>query len=358
MKHDATNERWPVLVLGGSGYVAGEMLRLIAQHPRLELTGAISTSQAGEPIAAAFPHLAPAYPEQPFVSIDAAIERLGNAERTVLLSAAPHGASAGVIARMLDAAEAAGVTLTVVDSSADFRFADADAYAAVYGHAHAAPARLAEFRCALPEHVAHIDTPHAAHPGCFATSMLLGIVPLVAAELATGDFFVSAVTGSTGAGRTPRDTTHHPMRHNNLFAYQALKHRHSPEVCSLVEAATGRPIGLHFAPHSGPFARGIYASIFARHSGGLKTADAIEALAEFYRDAAFVRVLDEPPRMKDIVATNFAAISAAVDGDSLVVHATLDNLVKGAAGGSIQWVNRLLGLPEQLGLTAPGAGWI
>ncbi|MBN1237798.1 MAG: N-acetyl-gamma-glutamyl-phosphate reductase [Gammaproteobacteria bacterium] len=350
--------QWPVLVLGGSGYVAGEMLRLIAAHPRLELAGAISTSQAGEQIAATFPHLAPAYPRQCFVTLEAAIERLGAAERSVLLSAAPHGASAEIVAQMLDAAESAGVTLTVVDASADFRFADPEAYAAVYGHPHAAPERLADFTCALPEHLKSVETPHAAHPGCFATSMLLGIVPLVATGLVDGEFYVSAVTGSTGAGRTPRDTTHHPLRHNNLFAYQALKHRHSPEVRALTEAATGRPIGLHFAPHSGPFARGIYASIFARHTGGLTTADAIEALAEFYRDAAFVRVLEDPPRMKDIVATNYAAISAAVDGDTVVVHSTVDNLVKGAAGGSIQWTNRLLGLPEHLGLTAPTAGWL
>lgn len=352
------SSRKPVLILGGSGYVAGEMLRLVAQHPELALGGAISTSQAGEPIAATFGHLAGVYPDERFVSLEAVLERLGDAEHWVLLSAAPHGASAGIIAQVLDAADAAGVRVTAVDSSADFRFRDPEAYAAVYGHAHAAPARIPEFSCALPEHLAEIETPHAAHPGCFATSMLLGIVPLVAAELAASDFFVSAVTGSTGAGRTPRDTTHHPMRHNNLFAYQALKHRHAPEVGALVREATGHGIRLHFAPHSGPFARGIYATIFTTHSGSLTSADAVEALAEFYRDSAFVKVLAEPPRMKDIVASNYATLSAAVDGESLVVYCAVDNLVKGAAGGSIQWVNRLLGLPEQLGLTAPTAGWI
>ena len=349
---------WPVLLLGGSGYVAGEFLRLVAQHPQLELGGAVSTSQAGEPIAAAFPHLASVYPEQRFVSLEAAIERLGDVEHSVLLSAAPHGASAEIVARLLDTADAAGVRLTAVDASADFRFADAALYAKVYGHPHASSARLAEFTCALPEHVASVETPHAAHPGCFATSMLLGIVPLVGADLVDGEFFVSAITGSTGAGRTPKDTTHHPMRHNNLFGYQALRHRHSPEVSALVEAATGRPIRLNFVPHSGPFARGIYTTMFTRLKAGATLADAREALESYYRSAPFVAVTGEPPRLKDIVASNHAMLSVSADGDALVVHAAIDNLIKGAAGGSIQWVNRLLGLPETMGLTAPTPGWL
>src|SRR5690606_8226722 len=248
--------------------------------------------------------------------------------------------------------------LTAVDASADFRFADAALYAKVYGHPHASSARLAEFTCALPEHAKAVETPHAAHPGCFATSMLLGIVPLVAADLVDGEFFVSAITGSTGAGRTPRDTTHHPMRHNNLFGYQTLRHRHSPEVCALVEHAAGRPIRLNFVPHSGPFARGIYTTMFTHLKGGATAADAREALEAYYQGAPFVRVTAEPPRLKDIVASNYAALSVTADGDTLVVHAAIDNLTKGAAGGSIQWVNRLLGLPETLGLTAPTPGWL
>ena len=180
-----------------------------------------------------------------------------------MLSAAPHGASAQLVEQLLAAAASADVAMTVVDASADFRFADAGAWAKVYGHEHAAPKLLPEFTCAVPEHLDEIETPHAAHPGCFATTMLLAIVPLAAAGLAD-EFNVSAVTGSTGAGRTPRETTHHPVRQSNLFAYQALKHRHDPEVRALVKAASGRDIDLKFVPHSGPFARGIHATIFAR----------------------------------------------------------------------------------------------
>ncbi len=400
---------WPVIVLGGTGYVGGEMLRLVAAHPELELGAAVSTSRAGGLLAESFAHLGPCYPEARFVSFDAAIEGLADAPHWIVLSAAPHGASAAMVARLLDAAEAAGVALTVVDASADFRFNDADAFASVYRQPHAAPARLPEFHCAVPEHSGSIDTPHAAHPGCFATTMLLAIVPLVKAGACSGPFYVSAVTGSTGAGRTPRDTTHHPVRQSNLFAYLPLAHRHAPEVRALAQAATGRDIDLKFVPHSGPFARGIHATIFCARAGagagdGLagqvdvgahgaaerilggagkdiavpsetgtrraasefntarnNNAAAAELRAlfnDYYADSQFVRVGSTPPRVKDIAGSNYAQLSVAVDGDTIVVCSVLDNLVKGAAGGSIQWVNRLLGLPESLGLTAPAAGWV
>jgi len=355
---DSTDATHPAIVLGGSGYVAGEFLRLIAAHPHLTLGGCVSTSQAGEPIGKTFAHLHASFPNDVFVSLDAVLGRLREQPSWLVLSAAPHGASAEIVDQLLSAGESAGTSVTVVDASADFRFSDAAAFAEVYGHPHPAPERLAEFRCAVPEQLKVIDTPHAAHPGCFATTMLLGIVPLVAQGLVEDRFFVSAVTGSTGAGRTPRETTHHPVRQSNLFAYQPLQHRHEPEVRALVRAAAGRDIDLNFVPHSGPFSRGIYATIFATPKGGLTQAQTNEALTEFYRGAPFVAVETTPPRVKDIVATNYAALHATVRDDTIVVCSVLDNLVKGAAGGSIQWANRLLGLPETAGLTAAAAGWL
>jgi len=353
----AAEPSYPAIVLGGSGYVAGEFLRLIDAHPRLTLGAVVSTSQAGEPVAKTFAHLAPAYPDEVFVSLDAAIERLRTAAHWLVLSGAPHGASAQLVAQLLGAADAADVAMTVVDASADFRFAAAAQWAKVYGHEHATPELIAKFTCAVPEQLGKIDTPHAAHPGCFATTMLLGLVPLASAGLAD-EFQVSAVTGSTGAGRTPRETTHHPVRQSNLFAYQALKHRHDPEVRALAKAASGRDIDLKFVPHSGPFARGIHATIFARAKQRVTSAQVTEVLAEYYRGSRFVRVEPEPPRMKDFAATNYSALHALVDGDTIVICSVLDNLLKGAAGGSIQWANRLLGLPEDMGLTAPAAGWL
>jgi N-acetyl-gamma-glutamyl-phosphate reductase len=348
---------WPVVILGGTGYVAGEMLRLVLGHPNLTLAASVSTSQAAEPIGDVFPHLAPAIGDERFVGFDAALALIESVPHTVLLSAAPHGESADVIGQALDRAQAAGVKLTVVDASADFRFSDPQAFASVYGKPHPRPELLPSFICAVPEH-ADMPAPHAAQPGCFATSMLLGIVPLIAAGLCEPRFNVSAVTGSTGAGRKPRDTTHHPVRQSNLFAYQPLQHRHQPEVQALTKAATGVELELGFVPHSGPFARGIHATMFSRLAKSATSEEINSALTDFYAGSPLVHVTRSLPRIKDIAGSCHANLSAHVEGQTVVVCSVIDNLLKGAAGGCLQWVNRLLGLPEGTGLSAPATGWI
>jgi N-acetyl-gamma-glutamyl-phosphate reductase len=245
----------------------------------------------------------------------------------------------------------------VVDISADYRFRDAAAYAAVYKHAHGAPQRLADFTCAVPEHLPRLTTPHVAHPGCFATTTLLAVVPLLAMEMVEPTLFVSGVTGSTGSGRKPVEGTHHPLRHSDLYSYSALAHRHAPEIRACALAATGVDADIAFVPHSGPFARGIHATVQARLRSPLDSAAVITRLREYYADKPFVRVLDSAPRIKDIVASNYAHLSAAANGRTVAVMSVADNLNKGAAGGAVQWMNRLFNLPETAGLTAPAAGW-
>ncbi|HLG52452.1 MAG TPA: N-acetyl-gamma-glutamyl-phosphate reductase [Steroidobacteraceae bacterium] len=347
----------PAIILGGTGYVAGELLRLVLGHPRLELAAIASDSQPGEPVADAFPHLAAACGDLRYASLEQAIGKAAGSPRSAVLAAAPHGVSHKLLDTLLTRAAAAGSRPAVVDISADFRFADAGEYARVYKHAHGAPARLAEFTCAVPEHLDHAPTPHVAHPGCFSTATLLASVPLLALELIEPQIFVSAVTGSTGAGRTPIAGTHHPQRHSDLYAYNVLTHRHAAEITALARAATGRAARFAFVPHSGPFARGIHATVQARLTKRLDTGTAIAALRNFYAGRPFVRVLDEPPRIKDVVASNYAHLSAVADGETIVVMSVVDNLVKGAAGGALQWMNRLLGFDETDGLLSPAPGW-
>jgi N-acetyl-gamma-glutamyl-phosphate reductase len=208
----------------------------------------------------------------------------------------------------------------------------------------------------VPEHRAGTPTAHAAHPGCFVTSVLLGIVPLLAAGLVEPEFFVTAVTGSTGAGRKLAETTHHPERHGNLFAYQPLVHRHRPEIESLAAAAAA-PCEVHFVAHSGPWARGIHATIHGRLAGGATAGDLVAALSSAYAGSPFVELASGPPRVKDVSGSNRARLAVAADGRAVVVLSGLDNLVKGAAGGALQWLNRLLGQPEEAGLTLPGPAW-
>ncbi|HME39722.1 MAG TPA: N-acetyl-gamma-glutamyl-phosphate reductase [Steroidobacteraceae bacterium] len=345
------------IVLGGTGYVAGELLRLIAGHPQLEVAAILSDSQPGAPVAGAFAHLRSAYPEMKFATIDAIETLIRSTPRSALFSAAPHGAAAALIDRLLCAAEAAGTRVHCVDISADFRYSSAAAYEAVYKHAHGAAARIREFTCAVPEHLQKSPTPHVAHPGCFATATLLAVVPLLALGLTDTRLFVTGITGSTGSGRKPVEGTHHPLRHSDLYAYGALSHRHVPEIIACAKLATGVEAELNFVPHSGPFARGIHVTVQASLKKPLGTAQALEALRSYYQNCPFVRVGDAAPRVKEVAASNYAHLSAVTNGNSIAVMSVLDNLNKGAAGGAVQWMNRLLGLTETLGLTAPAPGW-
>ena len=350
------SERHGVAVLGSTGYVAGEFLRLLAGHPALELVAASSESRAGQPVGAAFPNLALAFAEHRFCN-EAALEDAVRAGRVrALFCAAPHGAAAARVDALLKVAAAAGAPLTVVDASADFRFRDAAAYERVYGQPHPCPERLSEFACAVPEHVSGCPAPHVGHPGCFVTAVLLGIVPLLNAGLVTAEFFVAAVTGSTGVGRKLGETTHHPERHGNMFAYQPLVHRHRPEIEHLAAAAAA-PCTVHFVPHSGAWTRGIHATIHGRLAGQASAAELRAALTEAYAGSPFVEVMATPPRIKDVTGSNRARLAVATDGEAFVVMAVIDNLVKGAAGGALQWMNRLLDLPEDAGLRLPGPAW-
>ena len=348
----------PTAVLGASGYVSGELLRLIALHPAFELAAAVSDSQAGKPISTMFPHLGSVYGDASFVAHDNWTASLAHGSELALFSAAPHGASAAIISSALDAADQKDFNTHIVDVSADFRYETKAAYEAVYGIEHGAPELLQEFSCAVPEHATSIDTPHIGHPGCFATAVLLASVPLMASGLADSELYVTGVTGSTGSGRQVQAGTHHPERHSNLYAYKPLEHRHTPEITALLSQAAGVSATVNFVPHSGPFARGIYVTVQAK-ARDYAMIDALRAAFDkAYQDAAFIDVVDGTPKLKDVVASNRCQIGLAVSDDAVVVTCAIDNLVKGAAGGAIQWMNRLWGLDETAGLTSPAPAWI
>lgn len=350
-------EKLPAIVLGGTGYVAGEVLRLIAAHPFIELAAILSDSQPGESIAKSFAHLAPVYPQVKFSSLAEVTQLVGSLPKSVIISAAPHGVAAKLIDDLLKAAEAKGAQTRAVDISADYRYTTSGAYEAVYKHAHGAPDRIAQFTCAVPEHLDSIKTAHVAHPGCFATAALLASVPVLKLGLAEPRVFIAGITGSTGSGRTPATGTHHPQRHSDFYAYNPLSHRHTPEITALTRSASGVDAEFSFVPHSGPFARGIHVTVQAQAKRAVKTSDVVAALADFYRGKPFVRVAAELPHIKDVAGSNYAYVSGASNGSDIVVMCAIDNLVKGAAGGAMQWLNRMYGFDETAGLTAPAAGW-
>jgi N-acetyl-gamma-glutamyl-phosphate/LysW-gamma-L-alpha-aminoadipyl-6-phosphate reductase len=350
-----------VAVVGAAGYVGGELLRLLLQHPQITECVATSRSQAGKPIADTHPALA--------TLSDARFSGQGAGEvargRDVVFLCLEHGESARVAGEVLDAGPG-----LVVDLAADFRTADLRLYEHYYG-THPAPELVPRFVYGLADVLGERlrGARAIAAPGCFATAAALALYPLAGISLAAPPALF-AVTGSSGAGVQPKPTTHHPMRAHNLFAYSVLGHRHEAELLLRWREWTGRSeAAARLMVHSGPFVRGIHLTLHAWLSGsgqtgaggsGRERVGADGGVAELYRRAysgrPFVRILDRPPELTHVVGTNSALIHPAETGDRTEVQVmiVIDNLVKGAGGQAIQAMNLALGLPETEGLLGGG----
>lgn len=351
-------ESVPAIVFGGTGYVAGELLRLLAGHPRFRVHAAVSTSSAGENIVKTFPHLRGSGLDPLRFVADTDWANGLSGKKAAVFFATPHGATAALADRVLNEAEKLGVFVHAVDLSADFRLRDPAEYAAVYGKPHGAPARLREFHCAVPEHAASITSRHVAHPGCFTTCVTLAAYPFIAMNLVEDEVFVAAVTGSSGSGRTPIQGTHHPERAHAMYAYNPLGHRHEPEMRFLLSAARpGADVRVDFVPHSGPFVRGIHATLRMKLKKDANAKDLAQRVNDFHGPGSFVVADTAMPKLTEVAGTNRAALGIAVRERTLVVTSVIDNLTKGAAGGGVQWMNRLFAFDEDAGLTGGGLGW-
>ena len=334
-------------VLGASGYVGGELLRLLAGHPEVRELRAFSVSGAGKAWGEVHPSLAH-LPPAVFEGADAAAAA-GWAD--VLFLALPHGRSQSVMA----AIDEAGARL-VVDTAADFRIHDRALAEATYG-THADFARVAGFRYGLADVVGGrlAGASRIAAPGCFATAALLALWPLAAAGGFAQPPVVVAATGSSGSGAEPKPGTHHPRRAHNLFAYSVPGHRHEAELTEQLRGWTGHADErCTLVTQSAPLVRGIHACLHARPAAPVPDPAALMRLA--YEGRRFVKVLDRPPEVAAVAATNFAHLHAVArdGGREVIVLVVLDNLVKGAAGQAVQCANLALGLDEGAGLGFPG----
>jgi N-acetyl-gamma-glutamyl-phosphate reductase len=335
----ATTSR-KVGVLGASGFVGGELLRLLAGHPDFDLVVATGDRQAGEAVAAVHPHLAACYPDLVLGPTDPTVAD----GLDVVFTALPHGASSALVPGLL---ERAGL---VVDLGADFRLKDAGAYPVWYGQTHPAPELLARSVHGIPE-LFGAELPGArlvAAAGCYVTAASLALAPLVRAGVVEpAGVVVDAASGVTGAGREPRASTHFATVDEDFVAYGLLSHRHTPEI----EQATGASV--LFTPHLAPMNRGILATCYARAVG---RPDPLAVLVEAYAESPFVLVSERPPSTKAVLGSNMAHLSARLDPRTgwVVALAAIDNLVKGAAGQAIQCANLALGLPETTGLPLAG----
>lgn len=332
-----------VAVVGAAGYVGGELLRLILQHPDVTEVVATSRSQAGRPVADVHPALA-SLTEARFAGLTAGEAVRG---RDVVFLTLEHGESSKLAGEVFDAAPG-----LVIDLAADFRVRDLRLYERYYG-VHAAPEFVPDFEYALADvRGSELRGARAlAAPGCFATAAQLALFPLRTAGV-VGIPALFGVTGSSGAGVHPRPTTHHPARANNLFAYSVLQHRHDAEVLQGWRGWTGSADATaRLMTHSGPFVRGIHLTLHA-----VVPADVAGRVAALYADAyagrPFVRITAAPPELTHAVGTNTALIHAAGDGATgeVQVMITLDNLIKGAGGQAVQAMNLALGLDEASGL--------
>jgi len=338
-------KRVPVAVLGATGYVGAELLRILSRHPGVELAFVSSEQYRGRRASDVYPSLV-GYADLVLEAPDPAAA----AERAeIVFTALPHGASAPIVAALR------ARDRLVIDQSADFRLRDLRVYAQWYGDHHAAPELVREAVYGIPElyRDAMRTTRLVAVPGCYPTCALLGLVPLARAGLLREPVVIDAKSGTTGAGRAAKVEQLFAEVNENFRPYAIAGHRHGPEIDQEL-AAAGAPVGTVFVPHMLPLARGMECTMYVR----IPDAPSLDELfARAYRDEPCIVLRGaEPPTIREVRGTNRCAIGWRYDAPTgyAVVMSALDNLGKGAAGQGVQCMNVVLGLDESTGLDAPG----
>ena len=310
-------------ILGGAGYTAGELIRLLLNHPEAELVFVNSESNAGNLLTDVHEGLygetvMTFTSEMPFDQVDVVFFCFGHGKSEAFLK--EHKIPANV---------------KIIDLAQDFRLA-APGNDYVYG---------------LPEiNKAQIATAqHVANPGCFATCIQLGLLPAASLGIIKSDVAVNAITGSTGAGQKPGVTTHFTWRNNNMSIYKAFQHQHVPEIKQSLKQVQGHlEAEIDFIPYRGDFARGIFATEVVKTDMPLE--DIVKGYKDFYKDAKFTHYVDKAIDMKQVVNTNKALVHCDKYGDKLLITSTIDNLLKGAVGQAVQNMNIMFGIDEMAGL--------
>jgi N-acetyl-gamma-glutamyl-phosphate reductase len=332
-----------IAILGATGYTAVELIKLLLRHPEAEIVAVTSRQEGNPPIATIHPSLTG--------RLDLSLENLGPAEVAAraecAFSCLPHGASAAFVAPLVDAG------CRVVDFSADYRLDNAETYAEWYGQKHADPARAGKVVYGLPE-LFRQQIPAArlvANPGCYPTSAILALAPLLKAGLIEPrDIIVDSKSGVSGAGRTPKLTTHYPECNESVSAYNVGRHRHQPEIEQVLGRAVGSPVEVIFTPHLVPMDRGILTTTYSRPVKTLSEEAVLQTLRDFYAEEPFVRVVNHLPASKDTTDSNFCHVTARIVRGRVLTISCLDNLIKGASGAAVQNFNLMFGYPETTAL--------
>jgi N-acetyl-gamma-glutamyl-phosphate reductase len=340
---------YSVAILGSSGYAGGELIRLVDGHPDLEVAYFGAHSTAGSTLGSVHPHLRGGErvlgANDPEAVPDVALAFL----------ALPHGASSEPAMALLDRG------IPVVDLGSDFRLDTPQRYFDAYGVDHPYPDELGEWVYGLPEfHRAEISsTDRVASPGCYPTSAILPLAPLLSAGLVepTG-IIVDSMSGASGAGRGVAAGLQFGAVDESVKAYKVLDHRHQPEMERALDFASSDSVQLIFTPHLVPMQRGILTTIYASTTAGKTHKDLVAALGSAFRDEPFVSLVSGSPETRWVTGSNRAMISVHVDerNGTAVLICAIDNLVKGAAGQAVQAANLMLSLDETVGL--PIEGWM
>lgn len=312
-------------IIGGAGYTAGELLRILIFHPKVSIDFVQSNSQYGKSVTEIHPDL--------IGETQLTFTNHVNWEVDVAFICSGHGKTRS----LLNQVKSESINAKIIDLSADYRL-DADW---VYG--------LTEWNREKIKSAMKL-----ANPGCFATAIQLGLLPLVDSENISSDIHVNAITGSTGAGVIPGSTTHFSWRHSNISVYKPFQHQHLNEIHHTFKAM-GEKCNLHFIPVRGNFTRGIFASLYTKFTGSEEEARRI--FENYYKNDSFIRLTERNPDLKQVINTNKAIINVQVIDGKILVISMIDNLLKGASGQAVQNMNLMFGFPEETGLNFKSIGF-
>jgi N-acetyl-gamma-glutamyl-phosphate reductase len=331
-----------VAILGGSGYTAVELIKILLRHPGAEI--AAVTSRQDEHVADLHPSLLGRLDLrcEPFDP-----DKLKGKGVQVAFGCLPHGTSMESIPPLLER------DIRVVDLSADYRLRDAKVYEEWYKETHHDPANLAHAVYGLPEvYGDYINSAKlVANPGCYPQTAILGLAPLVAKGLIElSGIIIDSKSGVSGGGRTPKLSFHFPECNESVSAYAVGSHRHTPEIEQALEDIAGKPVSVIFTPHLMPMDRGILSTIYATPNRVVTEPELVELYKSHYADKPFVRVRTTPPTTKDTAFTNFLDVCVKVVRGKVVVIVAEDNLVRGASGVAVQNFNRMFGFDERTAL--------
>jgi N-acetyl-gamma-glutamyl-phosphate reductase len=338
-----------VAIVGANGYSGEELCAILARHPRVKIVSVTSRQHSGKRVSDVLPRLAGLPGIGPLEFTEAESEKVLQTDAEFIFLALPHGLAAQFAAPLIAAGR------KVVDLSADFRLRDAKLFEEFYGSPHSAPHLLAEAVFGIPEiHREEIARAWlVASAGCYPTSILLPLVPLLKAGLIKSSTIIaSSASGVSGAGRKPETPLLFAECHESLHAYGIPKHRHLSEIEQELGWAANDQVTITFVPHLAPMNRGIHTTIFAAPEEDVDLSLITACWRATYEAELFVRLPDSLPDVKNVNYTNFCDIAVRLDSRTgrLIILSALDNLVKGAAGQAVQNFNLMAGFPEGEGL--------